>query len=427
MDRSRDQLAGAMALKRQEIADELAKASAAYGTERGKLDTLIAHQGRHAALTFEIESAKRGMDQVTDRMHEIGLQKINNSKVVKWEEAEENPNPVPFKPNWRQNIMFGVILSFVLAGALVAGLEQIDDTVRTPRDIEQRIGAVVLGAVPACGRKSMDRDGYFLAKRQTSSIAVDCMRGIHIGLEVGRKGAVQNGALVITVTSAVPEDGKSFITSNLGILFASLGRRVLVVDADLRKASLSKAFDAGDRNGFFEILTSQKWTKEFAIIETKSGYSLLSAGRTKNSVSESLHPESVSNMLELMRKDFDVIIFDTPPVLALPDACVLGQMSDITVLVTRSRHTQMAQIERAAASLFTAKVKELSFVVNGLDAADAATDTYGSGYGYGYGNGYGHGYGYGREDSGGKHKKLPKPPNVGGMTDPNEDDEDDQN
>jgi len=101
-----------------------------------------------------------------------------------------------------------------------------------------------------------------------------------------------------------------------------------------------------------------------------------------------------------MRKDFDVIIFDTPPVLALPDACVLGQLSDVTLLVTRSRHTRLAQIERGAASLLAAQVKELAFVVNGLDASDAATETYGGGYGYGYGGQrYGYGQGYGREDA----------------------------
>src|SRR5205085_1742215 len=181
----------------------------------------------------------------------------------------------------------GFILSFLLACALVFGLEQIDDTVHTPKDLEQRMGANVLGAVPACGRSNMDREGYFLAKRQSASIAVDALRGIHIALEVGRKSAMQSGSLVITVTSAVPQDGKSFVTSNLGILFASLGRKVLVVDADLRKASLSKALEVEDQDGFFEVVKNQKWTRSCALNGKTPGYYLLPAGHVAEAISES--------------------------------------------------------------------------------------------------------------------------------------------
>ena len=95
-----------------------------------------------------------------------------------------------------------------------------------------------------------------------------------------------------------------------------------------------------------------------------------------------------------MRQDFDVIIFDTPPVLALPDACVLGQLTDVTLLVTRSRHTRMGQIERAATTLNSRKVTELVVVVTHVEALDAAADGLGRGYGYGYGYGYGMGYGH---------------------------------
>ncbi|MEI6234900.1 MAG: AAA family ATPase [Planctomycetota bacterium] len=421
LDDSRTHLLGAMTLKREELKDEYAKAEERYKEERKKLDTLTSHQGRYNSLNFEIDSAKRGVDQITERLHESKIvDRANGSKVIKWEEAQDIANPIPFKPNWQQNIITGLLMSFAAACALVFALEQIDDTVRTPRDIEQRLGAVVLGAVPACGRKSMDREGYFLAKQQTGSIAVDSLRGIHIGLEVSRKNASPgNGALVITITSSVPQDGKSFITSNLGILFASLGRRVLVVDADLRKASLSKALGADDQAGFFEIVKSQKWDPKIVVRGKTHGYDLLAAGHIRDSISESLHPENVGVLIEQMRKEFDVIIFDTPPVLALPDACVLGQLSDVTLLVTRSRHTRLAQVERGAASLLGAKVKELVFVVNGLDASDAATDTYGSayGYGYGYGSGYGYGYGkgYGRDEkpgtkNGGPIAKPPLPP-----------------
>src|SRR5262249_16234 len=115
------------------------------------------------------------------------------------------------------------------------------------------------------------------------------------------------------------------------------------------------------------------------------------------------NPEVMNKVIDQMRKDYDVIIFDTPPVLALPDACVLGQFADVTLLVTRSRHTRLAQVERATQNLYAANVKDLVFVVNGVDAVDAAAENYGGGYNYSYGYGYGKGYGYG-------HDSRAKPP-----------------
>ena len=422
LEHARDEVIVQMKLHRAILQNQHDKDKADYIKNNQQLDLEKKYMAQYSNMQDTIESIKRSFGIVNDHKREAMLaQRSSRNNVVEWEMAQAIDDPVPVRPNWRQNITMGIIISFLLACALVFGLEQIDDTVRTAKDLEQRLGATVLGAVPACGRVSMDREGYFLAKRQSASIAVDSMRGIHIGLEVGRKSAAQNGAMVITVTSAVPQDGKSFVASNLGILFASLGRKVLVVDADLRKASLSKALGADDRNGFFEIVKNQKWTRDFAVNGKTPGYYLLAAGHIHDSSSESLHPDSIVRLIDQMRKDYDVIIFDTPPVLALPDACVLGQVSDVTVLVTRGRHTRMAQIERAASSLYAAKVKELVFVVNGVEAADAAAETYSDGYGYGYG--YGKGYGYGQADKAKASAKAKLASSRKGSSDEDEDDE----
>ena len=406
LEEARANLKGALEIKQKIVREELRSKSEAYNTKKNELDTKQAGSITYKALSAEIEKHKHAVDQLNERLRENNLLiHTGHNNVIKWEAAEASI--VPFVPNWRQNIGTGLLMSIVLACALVFALEQIDDTVRIPHDLEQRMEAIVLGAVPACGRKNMDRKGYFLAKEKSSSIAVDSMRGIHIALEVRRKSSASAGALVVNVTSAVPQDGKSFICSNLGILFAGLGRRVLVVDADLRKASLSKALGFDTKKGLFENLKSQVWNREYVIHCDNPGYDVLPAGCTDSSTSDSYNPESLGKLIEKMRKDYDVILFDTPPVLALPDACTLGQLADVTILVTRSRHTRLAQVERAAASLNAAHTKDLLFVVNGVDAVDAAAENYGVSYGYayGYGYGYGKGYGYGGDGRGRKDSK----------------------
>lgn len=406
LEESRKRLKGAMEIKLKLVSDELKIKNAAYAAKKAELDQKQTCSIDYKAISSEIDRRKQTLDQLNERLNAIEQQvKYGHINVIEMEAAEISM--VPFVPSWRHNISTGFLLSLLLACALVFGLEQIDDTVRTPRDIEQRLDALVLGAVPACGRRNMTREGYFMAKRQPASVAVDAMRGIHIGIEVRRKSAKNSGPLVVNVTSALPQDGKSFITSNLGVLFGGLGRRVLIVDADLRKASISKALQLDNSNGFLDVLSNAQWDRKFVIRCEATGYDLLPAGKHESSISESFNPETMSKVIDQMRHDYDVIIFDTPPVLALPDACVLGQFADVTLLVTRSRHTRLTQIERAAASMYAANVKDLVFVVNGVDAVDAAAENYGAGYNYsyGYGYGYGKGYGYG-------HDSRTKPPDT---------------
>jgi capsular exopolysaccharide synthesis family protein len=317
---------------------------------------------------------------------------------------------MPYKPNWRQNMLAGLMVSLLVAVACALLIERMDDTVRSGKDLERRLGAAPLGVIPVFERTLADEDGYLLTQRQASSNVADALRNLHIGLEV-TYGAHRTGQpLVITVTSAVPHEGKTFLAANLATLFAGLGRKVLVVDADLRKGSLTRSFKSKGTIGLREVVASGKWSPEYALNNSTPGYGLLPVTEASYDSPESLNPDRFARVIPQMKSGYDVVIFDTPPVLAVADACVTGQSSDVVLLVLRSRQTRLAQVERAAAALYAANVKQVLFVVNGVDAADAASDAYGYGYGYDYGEGYGYGggsgsgYGYGYGQGRHKHK-----------------------
>src|SRR5438045_6250120 len=111
---------------------------------------------KYSALNTDIESVKRSLDNFHDRLREVTLTlRTSRNIVINWEEAPDLANPFPFKPSWRQNILVGFLLSFALACLIVFGIEQIDDTVHTPMDLERRMGATVIGSVPACGSLGM--------------------------------------------------------------------------------------------------------------------------------------------------------------------------------------------------------------------------------------------------------------------------------
>ncbi|MCY3022766.1 MAG: AAA family ATPase [Planctomycetota bacterium] len=359
-----------------------------------EFDELKAKGAQYDILNSDVLVAKQ---VYTDWAQKKGETDITNqflySNARRWETAETSS--IPYKPNWRQNMLAGLLVSLLVAVACAFMLERVDDTVRSGKDLERRLGVSPLGVIPVFEHTLADADGYLLAQRQADSSVVDSLRNIHIGLEV-TYGAHRTGQpLVITVTSAVPHEGKTFLASNLATLFAALGRKVLVVDADLRKGSLTKAFKCDSSIGLREAVASGKWSPEYAVNGKSPGYFLLPVTESSYSSPESLNPEGFARILPQMKAGFDVIIFDTPPVLAVADACVIGQSSDVVLLVSRSRQTHLPQLERAASALYSANVKQVLFVVNGVDSADAASDAYGYGYGYEYGEGYGYGYGYG--------------------------------
>jgi len=389
-------------LEVERVRSERDQISAIYKEAEVQFEDLKTKAAQHAQLSREEKAADRIYTDSQQRKGETEITRLFESNARSWEQAEVSK--IAFRPNWRQNLTMGFFLSIAAAIGLCYVLERMDDTVRTTRDLERHLGVATLGMVPMFERTLADADGYLLAQRQAGSVVVDSLRNIHIGLEVAN--TKRNGQpLLITITSAAPNEGKSFLASNLATLFAGLGRRVLVVDADLRKGSLTKAFKCHRDIGLREAIASGKWSSDMTVNGVTPGYNLLPVGKNSHENPESLSPEGFKHLLAQMKNDYDVIIFDTPPVLAVADACVIGSCTDVTLLLSRSRCSRLAQVERAAAVLYSAGIKQVQFVVNGVDASDASTDSYGYGYGYGYG-GYGYGYGNEKKGADGRIEKI---------------------
>src|SRR6185295_19210195 len=124
-------------------------------------------------------------------------------------------------------------------------------------------------------------DAYTLVQHKSFSLVAEALRNLHIGLEV-KHGAHRTGQpLTVTVTSALANEGKSMVSSNLALLFANLGRKVLIVDADLRKRSLSKAYKADTKPGLRDIMQGTPWSPTMAVPGAAPGFFLLPAGNAR--------------------------------------------------------------------------------------------------------------------------------------------------
>lgn len=175
----------------------------------------------------------------------------------------------------------------------------------------------------------------------------------------------------IMVTSSGPGEGKSTTVSNLAVVFADQGKRVLLVDADLRKPTVHYTFDVNNITGLTNILT-KRTTLEKAAAPTKiNNLFILASGPIPPNPAELLGSKGMQEFLEEVYQEFDMVLFDTPPVLAVADAQILANQCDGTILVTRSGETEIEQAEKARDLLKGAKSKLLGVVLNNKKMKDS--------------------------------------------------------
>ncbi|WP_066190718.1 CpsD/CapB family tyrosine-protein kinase [Gracilibacillus timonensis] len=166
------------------------------------------------------------------------------------------------------------------------------------------------------------------------------------------------------VTSSGPSEGKSSTTANLAIVFAQQGKRVLLVDADMRKPTLHYTFRADNRRGLSSVLVAETSLKDAVTSSDVGGLDLLTCGPIPPNPSELLGSRAMETMIANAQLEYDVILFDTPPVLAVTDAQILANMCDGAIMVVRSKQTEYDAAQKAKELLEVGHAKLLGVVLN---------------------------------------------------------------
>lgn len=218
---------------------------------------------------------------------------------------------------------------------------------------------------------------------------------------------MKKGCKRIVISSASPNEGKTTTTVNLAIAFAQAEQRVLLIDGDLRKPKIHNYFSVPNAPGLTDYMSSTISTSRrdkvdlFDVIHSTDydNLSILCSGSIPPNPAELLGSELMADFLDVIGKNFDYIIIDSPPINVVSDALPVIRESDGVVLVVRSNQTTHPDIQRAIASLEFIDAKILGFIVNGDRATDGKYSRYKYNYSsrYSYSNGYGYGYGYNNE------------------------------
>jgi len=373
---------------------------AAFDTQKQEANQLNESAIQYNLLRRDYESNRQLYDGLLQRLKEAGVSAGLRSDNVQIIDHARVPT-APAQPNIPRNITTGFFLSLAGGIGLAFLLEMLDNSVRTPDQVELVAGLPTLGMIPSGVRPNSSygrvlkplRTGTQIVPQQESietisylrpqSQSAEAYRTLRTSILLSSWGAPPK---VLLVTSPLAQEGKTTTSVNTAIVLAQRGARVLMVDADLRRPSIHKAFGLPQRPGLSEYLTGN--VSEFPIMPWAQlpNLHVLPSGGSPPHPAELLGSGLMNNAIEEWRKQFDHVVIDTPPALSVTDSVLLSVQADSVILVIRSGHTTKQALRRARQLLAYVNSKIIGVVVNAMDMN--ASDYY---YYYGY---YGKKYGY---------------------------------
>jgi capsular exopolysaccharide synthesis family protein len=315
------------------------------------------------------------------------IQRIDEIEIASAAGTEEDnifvitPGKVPVKkakPKRLQAIALALILGPMLGIGLAFFLQYLDTTIKTRDDAEQAMGLPVLGYVPALreemngGTVSAERASYdLLAFERPRSALAEAFRSLRTALSFSM---ATQGVRSILVTSPSPLEGKSLVSINLALTFAQAGKRVLLVDSDLRKPRIHKTFGLSPTVGLSNLLASGEAMRLGEVVQrtdVENLYVLPSGPRPPNPA-ELLATERTRGLLKEMEQTFDRVIFDTPPVVNVTDATILMHFVGGGLVVIRGFTTQRELAQRASELLQGTQGRMLGGILNNADTPRGA-------------------------------------------------------
>jgi capsular exopolysaccharide synthesis family protein len=385
-------VAGQMQLEKSLSEDEVAGLSKQYDAAKEEFEALSLKASEYQRLAFTAEMSKRQYEDMLGRLNNASLSgRVEYSYAKTWEHGKVPDKP--YSPKWPINLSLGVVIGLLLAAGFIYLREVTDGSVHSDAQLQEKLGVNVMGSVPLLDTAN-SKGCYHLVERHPRMLASEHLRSLRMGLLLACPDAK---SLVVLVTSAGQSDGKTFISSNLGVAFSVHGKKTLLVDADPYKGTLTSVWKNGaNLESSPHVPASSPLLADADPAGIANLFVLPVGGHYKNPSAVWQAP-GTTRLLQEAREQYEVVIIDSPPLLAVADAQILAQLCDITLVVVRSRMTQFVNVHRTIDILQRARARQTSFVVNGLDYSDAEAAGYGYHHGYGRRYGYGYGYGYGQK------------------------------
>jgi capsular exopolysaccharide synthesis family protein len=380
--------------------EEMLRAS--FGRQKDEANKLNNDAVQFTVLQHEVESSRDLYDGLLKKLKEAGvLSGLRSTNIIVVDPGRETATPV--RPNVPLNLALGLMAGLLGGIALAFMVENMDNTVHTPDQVEAMMSLPSLGIIPdgASLRVNGDRRKFHIFKKTASldngksqpaiaapqSQLAEAYRSLRSSILLSNVDAPPK---VILVTSALPQEGKTTTSINCAAVLAQQGARVLLVDADMRRPNIEKRLGLRSLGGLSTLLASNNGLQSpFVEHPDIPSLFILAAGTKPPYPAELLGSKRMSAVVDKWREDFDYVVIDSPPVLAVTDAVVLSTKADAVILVIRSGQTTRQSVLRARDVLHRASANITGILVNGVDL-NSADHYYYSGYDYSseYGQAY---------------------------------------
>ncbi len=326
------------------------------------------------------DNNQRLYEMVLQRLKETGvsgMMQMSNVRILDRAQAPDGPvSPRPVR-----NIALAILVGLLGGVALSFLLEQLDTTITTREQVEERLGLPFLGIIPAIKEARSEDERDLFVHSHPRSAAAECLRAVRTNLLFM---SPEKPLRTILVTSSGPGEGKTTTAATLAATMADSGNRVLVLDADMRRPRLHRVFGLENGAGLSSLILGEGEPHDLIRATSVPNLFVLTCGPIPPNPTELLHTAAFDALLEDVGKRFDRMIIDSPPAGAVADAIVVSTRVDGTLLVLKAGETSRDAAGRTVRSLLDVKARILGAVLNDLDLENQRYGQYYQYYRYGY-------------------------------------------
>ncbi|MCP8844789.1 polysaccharide biosynthesis tyrosine autokinase [Escherichia coli] len=370
--------------KRKTLQDEKAKLNK-------RVANMLGTQQEILRLSRDVESGRAVYMQLLNRQQELSISKssaIGNVRII--DNAVTEIKPV--KPKKILIVLIGIVFGGIVSIGLVLLRVFLRKGIESPEQLEE-VGCNVYASIPVAeaytkiteqskkwSRKENKINQGFLAVDNPADLAIEAIRGLRTSLHFAMMESRNN---VLMISGASQNAGKTFVSSNLSAVIAQTGKKVIFIDTDMRKGYTHKLFNVSNDNGLSDILSGKISIEKSIKKISSAGFDYISRGMAPPNPAELLMHKRFAELINWASENYDIVVLDTPPILAVTDPAVIGHYAGTTLLVARFELNTVKEIEVSIKRFENTGIQVKGCILNGV--VKKASSYYGYGYShYGY-------------------------------------------
>ena len=341
-----------------------------------ELDDSLENQAERNKLETSLTQNRQLYATLLKTFEDVRLSEIESTSNVVFAEAA-TPPAIPIKPKVMQNTLLAGIVGLFLAVGIVLLIEALDDTIKGPIDVEKNLGLPILGVI----LRMPDKKVVITATEPRSPIS-ESFRSLRTNIQFA---SVDIPIHTLLVTSATPQDGKTTVITNLAVVFAQGGKKVSLVDADLRKPKVHQFLELSNSKGLTSLFMQTEIKLDSVLQNSKTeNLSVITSGSLPPNPAELLGSEKMYTIISKLKDQFEMVLLDTPPVFAVTDAAVLSRYADGVLLVIKPGYTKIAVAQQTVEQLNRVGANILGVVLNDVEVRGSRYSSYYYSNGYYY-------------------------------------------